>query len=66
MACESVFSRAAFAGKVCVVTGGGTGIGKAIAGELASCGASVVIASRSNDTLQTAAHELNENLSTLA
>src|SRR5688500_7075273 len=45
------------AGKVAVVTGGGRGIGKAIAGRLAGAGADVVIASRKLETLQATAAE---------
>lgn len=45
--------------QVALVTGGGTGIGRAFAGALAAAGARVVIASRSEDVLRRAAGELN-------
>jgi meso-butanediol dehydrogenase / (S,S)-butanediol dehydrogenase / diacetyl reductase len=48
-----------FSGQVALVTGGGTGIGRAFAGALASAGARVVIASRSEDVLRRTADELN-------
>ncbi|XP_061413235.1 peroxisomal trans-2-enoyl-CoA reductase [Lethenteron reissneri] len=54
----SVFRAGLFSNKVAIVTGGGTGIGKAIAAELVSLGCSVVIASRKMERLQEAAQEL--------
>lgn len=47
-----------FAGKVAIVTGGGTGIGRAVALALAREGARVVIANRSASTGEDAAREI--------
>jgi NAD(P)-dependent dehydrogenase (short-subunit alcohol dehydrogenase family) len=47
-----------FAGRKGIVTGGGTGIGFAIASELARLGASVVLASRSREHLEPAAEKI--------
>jgi citronellol/citronellal dehydrogenase len=49
---RSIFRPGLFAGKTVVVSGGGTGIGRAIAHELASLDATVVICSRSAEHLE--------------
>lgn len=56
---KSCFRHDLFHGKVALVTGGGTGIGRAIAQELASIGAIVVIASRDESKCEEAAGEMN-------
>lgn len=48
-------------GKVAVVTGGGKGIGRAIALGLAECGAKLVLASRTKEELDKVANEIREN-----
>jgi len=55
-----VFVDGALDGRVAVVTGGGTNLGKAAAAELARCGASVVIAGRRADVLGEAAAQLGD------
>ncbi|KAM9305723.1 peroxisomal trans-2-enoyl-CoA reductase-like [Gastrophryne carolinensis] len=63
MAVRSVFAPGLFRNRVAIVTGGGTGIGKAIAAELLGLGCNVVIASRKVDRLQEAAKDLISRVS---
>jgi NAD(P)-dependent dehydrogenase (short-subunit alcohol dehydrogenase family) len=56
---HSAFRPGLFANKVCLVTGGGTGIGKAVATELVGLGAQVIIAARNLERLQEAAKQLD-------
>ncbi|MBN3312455.1 PECR reductase, partial [Atractosteus spatula] len=62
MAASSVFKLGLFNHKVAIVTGGGTGIGKAITSELVHLGCSVVISSRKLEHLEAAAKELTERI----
>lgn len=56
----SIFQAALFAGQVAVVTGGGSGIGRCVAHELAALGAQVVLVGRSEAKLQAVAAEIAE------
>lgn len=55
---RSIFRQDLFDGKVVLVTGGGTGIGRCIAHELASLGATVIIAARRIEPLQETSEEI--------
>jgi len=55
-----VFAPELLSGRAALVTGGGTGLGKATAIELARCGASVTIAGRRGEVLKAASEEIGE------
>ena len=58
---RSVFAPGLFAGQVAVVTGGGSGIGRCIAHELASLGAQVVLVGRNREKLERTAGEIRDD-----
>jgi NAD(P)-dependent dehydrogenase (short-subunit alcohol dehydrogenase family) len=59
---SQIFRDGLMAGQVCLVTGGGTGIGAATARELGYLGANVVIASRKEEHIRPAAAGLSEQI----
>lgn len=56
---NSIFRDGLFDGQTILVTGGGSGIGRAIAHELASLGAQVIIAGRGLDKLEAVSAEIS-------
>jgi citronellol/citronellal dehydrogenase len=60
---SEVFADGALEGKVAIVTGGGTNLGRDAAAELALCGAAVVIAGRRDDVLTEAAAAIGNGCS---
>jgi citronellol/citronellal dehydrogenase len=57
---SSIFAPGLLDGQVALVTGGGTGLGKAAARELLACGASVLVTGRRSEVLEAACGELGE------
>jgi citronellol/citronellal dehydrogenase len=55
---RSIFAKDSFKGRVVIVTGGGSGIGRCVAHELASLGAIVALVGRSQAKLDTVAAEI--------
>ena len=63
---SQIFAPEALAGRVVLITGGGTNLGKQAAIELAAAGAQVVIAGRREEVLQAAVAEIGERCSCVA
>ncbi len=59
---SEVFAPGLLSGRVALVTGGGTGLGRASALELVRCGARVTIVGRRSEVLEQAAREINESV----
>lgn len=57
---KTVFRDALFAGRTAIVTGGGSGIGRCIAHELAALGARVALVGRKPEKLEAVAREIAE------
>ncbi len=55
---SEIFAPGMLEGRVALVTGGGTGLGRAAAAELRACGAEVVISGRRREVLEATAAEL--------
>ena len=61
MAYDSIFKADLFAGQTIIVTGGGSGIGRCTAHELAALGAQVLLVGRKADKLKSVAAEIAED-----
>jgi citronellol/citronellal dehydrogenase len=64
-AVSEIFAPGVLDGQVALVTGGGTGLGRAAAAELVACGASVVLAGRRAEVLEAAAADIGTAASTV-
>jgi len=60
---SAIFADGLLDGQVALITGGGTGLGKAAAKELVACGADVVICGRREEVLEAACAEIGERAS---
>ena len=61
MSYASIFAPGLFEGKVIIVTGGGSGIGRCVAHELASLGAQVALLGRKLEKLERVADEISQD-----
>jgi citronellol/citronellal dehydrogenase len=61
MSYQSIFRQQSFQQQTIIITGGGSGIGRCTAHELASLGAQVLLVGRSQDKLDKVADEINQD-----
>jgi citronellol/citronellal dehydrogenase len=61
MTYQSIFRNDAFAGQTIIITGGGSGIGRCTAHELASLGAKTILLGRNKDKLNNVVSEIEED-----
>lgn len=61
MSYQSIYAPGLFKGRTMIVTGGGSGIGRCVAHELAHLGAQVVIVGRNPEKLETVRKEIEED-----
>ncbi|MDO8213485.1 SDR family NAD(P)-dependent oxidoreductase [Conexibacter sp. CPCC 206217] len=66
MSASEIFAPGLLDGQVALITGGGTGLGRAAAQELIACGARVVLAGRRAEVLDATAARLGSAASTVA
>jgi citronellol/citronellal dehydrogenase len=63
---SEIFRADLLAGQAALITGGGTGLGRAAASELVACGANVVLAGRRVEVLEEAASAIGEGATSAA
>ncbi|NRA24969.1 MAG: SDR family NAD(P)-dependent oxidoreductase, partial [Oleispira sp.] len=61
MSYQSIFRDCAFQQQVIIITGGGSGIGRCTAHELAALGAQVILVGRTKEKLDSVANDIQQD-----